>query len=33
MSDEMGEIGVSATLETQIQFHEKMQWQLTAFAE
>jgi starvation-inducible DNA-binding protein len=33
MSDEMGEIGVSATLETQIQFHEKIQWQLTAFAE
>lgn len=33
MADVMGEIGVAATLETQIQFHEKMQWQLTAFAE
>lgn len=33
MADDMGEIGVSATLETQIQFHEKMQWQLTAFTE
>jgi starvation-inducible DNA-binding protein len=33
MADAMGEIGVSATLETQIQFHEKMQWQLTAFTE
>lgn len=33
MADEMGEIGVAATIETQIQFHEKMQWQLTAFAE
>lgn len=33
MADSMNEIGVSATLETQIQFHEKMQWQLTAFAE
>ena len=33
MADDMGEIGVSATLETHIQFHEKMQWQLTAFSE
>lgn len=33
MADAMGEIGVSATMETQIQFHEKMQWQLSAFAE
>ena len=33
MADSMGEIGVSATLETQIQFHEKMQWQLTAYSE
>lgn len=33
MADLMGEIGVSATVETQIQFHEKMQWQLSAFAE
>ena len=33
LADDIGEIGVSATLETQIQFHEKMQWQLTAFAE
>ncbi len=33
MADALGEIGVSATLETQIQFHEKMQWQLTAFGE
>jgi starvation-inducible DNA-binding protein len=33
MADEMSEIGLAATLETQIQFHEKMQWQLTAFVE
>ena len=33
MADDMGEIGVSATIETQIQLHEKMQWQLTAYAE
>jgi starvation-inducible DNA-binding protein len=33
IADALGEIGVSATLETQIQFHEKMQWQLTAFSE
>ena len=33
LADSLGEIGVSATIETQIQFHEKMQWQLTAIAE
>jgi starvation-inducible DNA-binding protein len=33
LADSLGEIGVAATIETQIQFHEKMQWQLTAIAE
>lgn len=33
MAEVMKEHGVIATLETQIQFHEKMQWQLTAYAE
>lgn len=33
MAEEMKEHGLVATLETQIQYHEKMQWQLTAYAE
>jgi starvation-inducible DNA-binding protein len=33
MADAMGERGLVATLETQIQYHEKMQWMLTAYAE
>lgn len=33
MADEMNERGLLATLETQIQYHEKMQWMMTAYAE
>lgn len=33
MAEELGERGLVATLETQIQFHEKMQWMLTAHAD
>lgn len=33
MADAMGEVGVAATLETQVQYHEKMQWMLTAHAD
>jgi starvation-inducible DNA-binding protein len=33
MADEMGERALVATLETQLQYHEKMQWMLTAYAE
>ena len=33
MAEAAKERGLVATLETQIQYHEKMQWQLTAFAE
>lgn len=33
MAEEMKEHGLVATLETQIQYHEKMQWQLTAYSE
>lgn len=33
MAEEMNERGVVATLETQIQYHEKMQWMLTAYVE
>jgi starvation-inducible DNA-binding protein len=33
MADEMNERGLVATLETQIQYHEKMQWMMTAYAE
>lgn len=33
IAEEMKERGLVATLETQIQFHEKMQWQLTAYTE
>jgi starvation-inducible DNA-binding protein len=33
MADTMGERGLVATLETQIQYHEKMQWMLTAYSE
>lgn len=33
VAESMKEHGVVATLETQIQFHEKMQWQLTAYSE
>jgi len=33
MADNMNQRGLVATLETQIQFHEKMQWMLTAHAE
>jgi starvation-inducible DNA-binding protein len=32
-ADEMNERGLVATLETQIQYHEKMQWMMTAYAE
>lgn len=32
-ADEMDERGLVATLETQIQYHEKMQWMMTAYAE
>jgi starvation-inducible DNA-binding protein len=32
-ADEMNESGLVATLETQIQYHEKMQWMMTAYAE
>jgi starvation-inducible DNA-binding protein len=31
MAEEINERGVVATLETQIQYHEKMQWMLTSF--
>lgn len=31
IAEEMKEHGVVATLETQIQYHEKMQWMLTSF--
>lgn len=33
LAESLGEIGIAATMETQIQFHEKMQWQLNAIAE
>jgi starvation-inducible DNA-binding protein len=33
MADEIGERGLVATLETQIQYHEKMQWMLKAYAD
>jgi starvation-inducible DNA-binding protein len=33
IADEMNERGLVATLETQIQYHEKMQWMLTAYSE
>ncbi len=33
MAETMGERGLVATLETQIQYHEKMQWMLTAYTE
>jgi starvation-inducible DNA-binding protein len=33
VADEMNERGLVATLETQIQYHEKMQWMMTAYAE
>lgn len=33
MAEELGERGLLNTLEGQLTFHEKMQWQLTAFAE
>ena len=33
LAESMKEHGVVATLETQIQYHEKMQWMLTAFSE
>lgn len=33
MAEELGERGLVATLETQIQYHEKMQWMLTAHAD
>ena len=33
MADEMNERALLATLETQIQYHEKMQWMMTAYAE
>lgn len=32
MADEMGEYGLVATLETQIQYHEKMQWMMKAYS-
>lgn len=32
MADQMGEYGLVATLETQIQYHEKMQWMLKAYS-
>lgn len=33
IADEMGERGLVATLETQIQYHEKMQWMLKTYAD
>jgi starvation-inducible DNA-binding protein len=33
IADKMNERGLVATLETQIQFHEKMQWMLKAYSE
>lgn len=33
LAEEMGERGLVATLETQIQYHEKMQWMLNSHAE
>jgi starvation-inducible DNA-binding protein len=33
IADEMNERGLVATLETQIQYHEKMQWMMTAYTE
>jgi len=33
LADKMGERGLVATLETQIQYHEKIQWMMTAYAE
>jgi starvation-inducible DNA-binding protein len=33
IADNMNERGLVATLETQIQYHEKMQWMLTAYSE
>jgi starvation-inducible DNA-binding protein len=33
LADTMGERGLVATLETQIQYHEKIQWMMTAYAE
>jgi starvation-inducible DNA-binding protein len=33
LADSIGERGLVATLETQIQFHEKMQWQLRVFSD
>jgi starvation-inducible DNA-binding protein len=31
IADELGERGLTSTLETQIQFHEKMQWMLKSY--
>jgi starvation-inducible DNA-binding protein len=33
LADEMNERGLLATLDAQIQFHEKMQWMITAYTE
>lgn len=33
LADEMGEYGLVATLETQMQYHEKMQWMMKAYAD
>jgi starvation-inducible DNA-binding protein len=33
MADDRNQRGLVATLETQIQYHEKMQWMLTSYAE
>ena len=33
IADELNERGLVATLETQIQFHEKMQWMMKAYSE
>ena len=33
LADKMEERGLVATLETQIQYHEKIQWMMTAYAE
>jgi len=33
MAEGLGERGLVATLETQIQYHEKIQWMLTAYSE
>lgn len=32
MADEMGQPGLVATLETQIQFHDKMKWMMKAYS-